>query len=949
MAHSLEVPARPIRRALRAFVALAVASTTALAGVLILPPTAANAVSTLDQSNEGSDTVSSTTRGQASGPLGQTFVAGRSGALVTVELLVTGFVATTVPFSIAVGGPDGLMASARTSTSQEGWVQVPMTSLRPLVAGTTYQIAILVDSPNGVLTFPLDDGYAAGTSSEQGLDIAFRTYVDVPATPVSFSGTPATLTVGTPMTFTYDVQGTPVIDVSWQGSMPPGLSLSSTGVLSGTPTQAGTYALRLVGSNPAGTVGYDSTITVSPTPVAPTISGTPTPLIARTAAAPYAYAIAGTPQPAVTATGTLPPGMTVSPEGVLAGTPTAAGTYAFRVTAASTAGEASVDSTVVVRPALTGTLDQASEGATSSQIVSGSVTQSFVAGRTGALDAIAVHVEQAAGTNGQSFAIDVLDADGSTVLGTGTARMTPGWMTVALDRPVPMTAGSGYRFVLRALEGGRTWFLGNDAYPGGESSPGADLDFRTFVDPFLLPPVVQELAGELVVDQPARHSYIVGGIPRATVTIEGTLPAGLTVASGGVLSGTPTETGRFAFTVLATNGVGPVVAVPTSITVVEPPLSVPADAPTSVQAVVQRSGEPGIRVSWEPPASLGAGTLQRVELTYVEDGAVYPLPADATTFLVSSSSLTPGERASFEVRYVTTAGLGAPGTASVIWPGPPGSPTGLAAVAGDATVSLSWAAPASDGGSPITGYYVEQFSSGNDWMVATAEVDVASGTAVVTGLENGVAYDFRVGARTDLGTGPPSAQASATPFAFAPTVTGPTGSPLAGTTVLPSDAVTVSASSLPTGSTVRVVLQPAGAAPMTLVDAAAAAVPLAEATIGEDGVLALTARIPADTAAGAYELAVSLDAREPVLVAFAVAAAPATPGGSQPPVPGAGGTPGAGGVPGATPVTPAPVQPTASGTGALPRTGSDALLPLLVLALGALAAGALLRRRGIAG
>ena len=55
MAHSLEVPARPIRRALRAFVALAVASTTAVAGVLILPPTAANAVSTLDQSNDALD------------------------------------------------------------------------------------------------------------------------------------------------------------------------------------------------------------------------------------------------------------------------------------------------------------------------------------------------------------------------------------------------------------------------------------------------------------------------------------------------------------------------------------------------------------------------------------------------------------------------------------------------------------------------------------------------------------------------------------------------------------------------------------------------------------------------------------------------------------------------------------------------------------------------------
>jgi hypothetical protein len=36
----------------------------------------------------------------------------------------------------------------------------------------------------------------------------------------------------------------------------------------------------------------------------------------------------------------------------------------------------------------------------------------------------------------------------------------------------------------------------------------------------------------------------------------------------------------------------------------------------------------------------------------------------------------------------------------------PGAPTGLAATAGNAQVSLSWGAPASNGGSAITSYKV---------------------------------------------------------------------------------------------------------------------------------------------------------------------------------------------------------------------------------------------------
>ena len=72
----------------------------------------------------------------------------------------------------------------------------------------------------------------------------------------------------------------------------------------------------------------------------------------------------------------------------------------------------------------------------------------------------------------------------------------------------------------------------------------------------------------------------------------------------------------------------------------------------------------------------------------------------------------------------------------------------------------TWAAPASDGGSPITGYTVEYRVSGTG-----AWSSLSAGTATsanVTGLTNGTSYEFRVIASNAVGVGAASAVVSAT-------------------------------------------------------------------------------------------------------------------------------------------------------------------------------------------
>ena len=95
---------------------------------------------------------------------------------------------------------------------------------------------------------------------------------------------------------------------------------------------------------------------------------------------------------------------------------------------------------------------------------------------------------------------------------------------------------------------------------------------------------------------------------------------------------------------------------------------------------------------------------------------------------------------------------------------PPGGPTGL--VVTD-SARLTWAAPTTDGGSPITDYLIEyKLASASTW---TRLADGASTErrAQVAGLTVDTAYSFRVAAVNGAGTGPWSTTVNATMRTFA--------------------------------------------------------------------------------------------------------------------------------------------------------------------------------------
>ena len=84
----------------------------------------------------------------------------------------------------------------------------------------------------------------------------------------------------------------------------------------------------------------------------------------------------------------------------------------------------------------------------------------------------------------------------------------------------------------------------------------------------------------------------------------------------------------------------------------------------------------------------------------------------------------------------------------------PGAPTIGTATAGNAEATVTWTAPASDGGAAITAYTATAVEDGTK---SCTTADGSTLTCTVAGLTNGTAYTFTVTATNSAGTGSASA------------------------------------------------------------------------------------------------------------------------------------------------------------------------------------------------
>ena len=97
--------------------------------------------------------------------------------------------------------------------------------------------------------------------------------------------------------------------------------------------------------------------------------------------------------------------------------------------------------------------------------------------------------------------------------------------------------------------------------------------------------------------------------------------------------------------------------------------------------------------------------------------------------------------------------------------GTPTAPTSTLGAGGDSVIEVGWAGPTSDGGSSVTGYLAEAFttSSGVSAIASCEPSTLSSMSCDITSLSNGTTYYVQVTARNTAGAGAASARFAAQP------------------------------------------------------------------------------------------------------------------------------------------------------------------------------------------
>jgi hypothetical protein len=162
------------------------------------------------------------------------------------------------------------------------------------------------------------------------------------------------------------VQGVAITPVTLTGSggsggpytfssndLPSGLSISTSGTISGTPTVSGTFTYHVTVTDKDGHSGTIScSVTVNPPPTANCVSITAVQGVAITAVT--MVGSGGVGGPYTFSSNDLPSGLSISTSGTISGTPTVSGTFTYHVTVTDKDGHTgTVGCSVTIIPALT--------------------------------------------------------------------------------------------------------------------------------------------------------------------------------------------------------------------------------------------------------------------------------------------------------------------------------------------------------------------------------------------------------------------------------------------------------------------------------------------------------------------------------------------------------------------------------------------------------------------
>jgi hypothetical protein len=638
-------------------------------------------------------------------------------------------VATTSNCGITINPP---AMTAQCVSATTGTVGTPYSSSITVTGGTApFTFALASGSLPAGLTLNASTGVISGTPTTAGpysftvkvtdstpgqAAVATTTNCGITINPPAMTAqcvSATTGTVGTPYSSSITVTGgtAPFTFALASGSLPAGLTLNaSTGVISGTPTTAGTFSftVKVTDSTPGqAAVATTSNCGITINPPAMTAQcvsattgavGTPysSSITVTGGTAPFTFALAS---------GSLPAGLTLNAStGVISGTPTTAGPFSFTVKVTdSTPGQAAVATTSncginINPPAMTAQCVSATTGTvgtpySSSITVTGGTAPFTFALASGSLPA-GLTLNASTGvisgtptTAGPfSFTVKVTDSTpGQAAIATTSncgININPPAMTAQCVSATTGTVGTPYSSSITVTGGTApfTFALASGSLPAGltlNASTGVISGTPTTAGPFsftvkvtdstpgqaaiattsncgitIAPPALVALCapgttGQVGVSFSSQVQASGGTAPYTFTLNSGSLPPGLTLSTSGLISGTPTTAGPFSFTVKVTDSTGG-----TALIAITPSCGITIAPPALVAMCAPgTTGQVGVSFSSQVQASGGTAPYTFT----LNSGSLPPGLTLSTSGLISGTPTTAGPF-SFTVKVTDSTG-----------------------------------------------------------------------------------------------------------------------------------------------------------------------------------------------------------------------------------------------------------------------------------------------------